>query len=77
MGTQADDISWLSQKKEWSGLKAILLSHNKISNAERVVYIEEQYFISSLQLKIEQIVRAVHGHWMVESLSQVFGCDIS
>lgn len=28
---------------------------------------EERHFISSLPLGIEEIVRAVHGHWMVES----------
>ncbi len=28
---------------------------------------EERYFISSLPLGIEEIARAVRGHWMVES----------
>lgn len=28
---------------------------------------EERYYISSLQTDIEEIVRAVRGHWMVEN----------
>ena len=29
--------------------------------------VEERYFISSLPIEIGEIVRAVRGHWMVES----------
>lgn len=64
---QTDDITWLSQKKEWKGLKTIILSRNTISGREGEKKIEERYFISSLPLGIEEIARAVRGHWMVES----------
>ena len=64
---QTDDITWLSQKKEWKGLKTLILSRNTISDREGEKKIEERYFISSLPLGIEEIARAVRGHWMVES----------
>lgn len=63
---QTDDITWLSQKKEWKGLKTLILSRNTISGREGEK-VEERYFISSLPLGIEEIARAVRGHWMVES----------
>ncbi len=64
---QTHDISWLSQKKEWSGLKSIFLTRNTVTGGEGETSIEERYFISSLPVGIEEIVRAVRGHWMVES----------
>lgn len=64
---QTDDISWLSQRKEWSGLKSIILTRNTITGLEGGSQIEERYFISSLPTGIEEAARAVRGHWMVES----------
>ena len=64
---QTDDILWLSQKKEWQGMKTIILTRNTITGTEGDVHVEERYFISSLPLGIEEIAWAVRGHWMVES----------
>lgn len=64
---QTEDISWLPQKKEWAGLKSIVLTRNTIKGEDREEKIEERYFISSLATGIEEIARAVRGHWMVES----------
>lgn len=64
---QTDDVSWLSQKKEWSGLKTIILTRNTITGEEGEVQTEDRYYISSLPLGIEEIVRCVRGHWLVES----------
>lgn len=64
---QTDDISWISMKKEWSGLKTIILTRNTIIGAEGEEHAEDRYFISSLPIGIEEISRAVRGHWMVES----------
>lgn len=64
---QTDDISWLGQKKEWAGLKTVILTRNTIIGAEGEKQIEDRYYISSLPLGIEEIARAVRGHWMVES----------
>lgn len=67
MGTQTDDISWLSQKKEWAGLKTVILTRNTVTGEEGEVSTEERYFISSLLTGIEEAAHAVRGHWMVES----------
>lgn len=64
---QTDDISWLDQKKEWQGLRTIILTRNTITGTDGYEQTEERYFISSLPLGIEEIARAVRGHWMVES----------
>lgn len=64
---QTDDIAWLSQKKEWKGLKTIILTRNTVTGPEGEAHTEERYFISSLPIGIEEIARAVRGHWMVES----------
>lgn len=56
-----------SQKKEWSGLKSIIMTRNTISGAEGITTVEERYFISSLTRNIEEAERAVRGHWMIES----------
>ena len=63
---QTDDIEWLSGKKDWVGLKSIAMTKNTVikNGAETS---ETRYFISSLPLEIAQIVRAIRGHWMVES----------
>ena len=64
---QTDDIGWLNQKKEWKGLRSIVLTRNTITSMDGEEKVEERYFISSLKLGIEEIERAVRGHWMVES----------
>ena len=64
---QTEDIAWLSQRKEWTGLRSIIMTRNTVTGKEGKVSVEERYFISSLPLGIEEIERAVRGHWMVES----------
>lgn len=63
---QTDDISWLAQKKEWTGLKTIAMTKNTITRNEKTTT-EVRYFISSLPLEVKEIARAIRGHWMVES----------
>ena len=64
---QTDDISWLNQKKEWTGLNTIILTRNTVTSGNGEVSTEERYFISSLPEGVEEAARAVRGHWMVES----------
>jgi len=63
---QTDEIEWLPQKKDWAGLKSIVMTRNTIDK-NGVETSETRYFISSLPLDILEIARAVRGHWMVES----------
>ena len=64
---QTEDIGWLSQKKEWKGLKSIIMERKTIEKNGKKTE-EYQYFISSLKSDIETIARAVRGHWSVESM---------
>lgn len=63
---QTDDIRWLPQRKDWQGLKSIAMTRNTIAK-KGITTTETRYFISSLPLDIEEIARAIRGHWMVES----------
>jgi len=63
---QTDDIAWLTQRKDWAGLKSIAMTRNTIlKDGEETSQI--RYFISSLPLDTAEIARAIRGHWMVES----------
>lgn len=63
---QTEDIAWLSQKKDWVGLKSIAMTRNTITK-DGVQTNETRYFISSLPTDVKEIARAIRGHWMVES----------
>jgi predicted transposase YbfD/YdcC len=63
---QTNDIAWLSQKKEWAGLKTIALTRNTITKNGKTVT-QDRFFISSLEVDAKEVARAIRGHWMVES----------
>ena len=64
---QTENIKWLTQKKEWKGLKSIIMERKTIEkNLEKTE--EKRYFISSLKADIKTVSRAVRGHWSVESM---------
>ena len=63
---QTEDISWLSQKEDWSGIKSIAMTKNTITKDDAVTT-EVRYFISSLPLNVEEMAWAIRGHWMVKS----------
>jgi len=64
---QTDDIGWLPQKKDWIGLGSVAMTRNTITKDGKET-IDTRYFISSLPLDVDEIARAIRGHWMVESL---------
>ena len=43
------------------------MTRNTIIGGEGEERVEERYYISSLSEEIDEIARAVRGHWMVES----------
>jgi predicted transposase YbfD/YdcC len=63
---QTEDISWLPQRKDWSGLKSIGMTRNTIAKKNKTT-VEERFFISSLSDDVEMFAKAVRGHWVVES----------
>ena len=64
---QTADIKWLSVKKEWSGLKSIVMEEKTIEKAGKK-RTEMRYYISSMEKDIESVSRAVRGHWNIESM---------
>lgn len=64
---QTEEISWLSQKKNWSGLKSIGVEKKTIKK-EGKEETEYRYYISSLKEDAKLFKRAVRGHWSVESM---------
>jgi len=63
---QTADVSWLPQRKAWSGLASIIMTRNTTVK-DGVTKTDRRYFIGSLPLDVEEAARAVRGHWMVES----------
>ena len=63
---QTNDIAWLSQRKDWSGLKSIAMTRNTITKNSKTT-IQDRFFISSLEVDAKEIARAIRGHWMIES----------
>jgi predicted transposase YbfD/YdcC len=63
---QTDDVSWLTQKEKWAGLKSIGMTRNTIVKDNKTTT-ETRFFISSLQTDAELFAKAVRGHWIVES----------
>lgn len=62
-----EEIQWLEQKDEWKNLRSIIMVEairEVIGGAETV---ERRYFISSLEAKAENALRAVRGHWAIEN----------
>lgn len=65
---QTEKIGWLSQKKDWKGLKSIGMERKTIRAEGKPEKKEYRYYISSLKEGIELFSRAVRGHWSVESM---------
>lgn len=64
---QTEETGWLSQKKEWKGLKSIGMEEKTIMKDGKEEK-EYRYYISSLKEDIGLFSRAVRGHWAVESM---------
>ncbi len=64
---QTDDVNWMSQKPKWKKLASIGMAVNTIERDGKTTT-ERRYFISSLKPDIELFIRAVRGHWAIESM---------
>ena len=63
---QTDDVDWLVQKKDWVGLSSIAMTRNTVLKNDKKTT-DTRFFISSLPLDVNEVARAIRGHWMVES----------
>ena len=64
---QTEDIGWMPRKKEWKGLKSIVMEEKTIRD-EKGERKENRYYLSSLGSDIETLKRAIRGHWSIESM---------
>lgn len=62
---QTSNIKWLSQGRNWPGLKGIGMERKTIQRGEKTVQ-ECRYYIASFGNDIELFSRAVRQHWSVE-----------
>jgi len=61
------DLSGVSQRASWAGLRSVAMTKNTITKAGQTT-VQVRYFISSLGLDGVLIARAIRKHWVVESL---------
>ena len=74
------DLSWLFEKKEWTGLKAVGEAKSTVFNNGKTS-VDSRYFISSLT-DIERFAQAVRSYWSIENqlhwcLDVIFNEDAS
>lgn len=61
-----DNIDWLEQRKNWSGLKSIGVAESE-RHINGEITIERRYFITSLEKNARQFGNAVRKHWGIEN----------
>lgn len=59
--------SWLTNKKEWSGLKSVIAITRTVT-AKGKTTVETSYYISSLPCDAEKFLSIARQHWMIESM---------
>ena len=63
-----EDVAWLRDKEEWSGLRSICaVEAERLELTTRKQSIETRYFISSLAGNAKELMRVVRKHWAVEN----------
>ena len=72
---QTEDIKWLNKKKNWKGLKSIVMEKKTIKKEEGEIK-EYRYFISSLKANIEEVSRAVRGALERREYALAFRCNV-
>jgi predicted transposase YbfD/YdcC len=64
---RAPDISWIESVNEWSGLKSVYAVRRKtVVSGEKSV--ETSYYLSSLDVPCEEMLRIIREHWKIESM---------
>jgi predicted transposase YbfD/YdcC len=63
-----EDIAWLTQMKDWCGLKSIgMVEYESTDKITGKLEIERRFFISSLNAKAQPFSEAVRMHWGIEN----------
>jgi predicted transposase YbfD/YdcC len=64
---KAPDISWIENRDEWRGLKAIYAIHRTTTVGDKKSD-ETSYYLSSRDVPCEEMLRIVREHWQIESM---------
>lgn len=67
-GYVSNDISWMSQKEEWKGLKSIGAIHTEFTGKGGKTTSEWHYYISSCELTPEELMHHARMEWSVETM---------
>ena len=63
-----EDIAWLTQRKDWCGLKSIgMVEYESMDKITGQLEIERRCFISSMRAEAKSFSEAVRLHWGVEN----------
>ncbi len=62
-----EDVQWLAEKKDWAGLKSIVMVEAEREVIGKAVSVEKRYFISSLGANAKESLNAVRSHWQIEN----------
>jgi predicted transposase YbfD/YdcC len=65
--TVVDDIAWLTERHDWSGLKSIVMVDSSREIIGGKTESETRFYISSLSADGERQGEAIRGHWGVEN----------
>ncbi len=63
---QTIEINWFENKSEWDGLKSFAMVKKTIEKSNNITT-ECRYYISSLDIDIDLIEKAIRNHWHVEN----------
>jgi predicted transposase YbfD/YdcC len=61
-----DNIKWLSQRKEWAGLKSIGCVRRTLEKLNGETTVETRYFLCSIT-DIKWFAKSVRAHWQIEN----------
>ena len=61
------DIGWLAAQEDWVGLKSVF-AVRRITTTKNKTTDETSYYISSLDLNAEDLLRITREHWKIESM---------
>jgi predicted transposase YbfD/YdcC len=61
------DIDWLEQAKQWKGIKSVFAIRRETETKKKRTD-ETNYYITSLDVNPEQLLRITRDHWKIESM---------
>ena len=70
IGYLLKDISWISNKKDWTNLNNVICIKRVIERNEKVTE-ELSFYITSLKDGIQEIMEHVRKHWHIESMHHI------